>query len=793
MKVMVGGCRRGFVIATRLSALLLVAGAVEAPAVARDRHDFHIQAGRLSDAIVALGVQGGISIGLSDPMAQMIPVSSVSGRLSVDAALRRLLAGTGLRAVRIDDRTYMIAADRPKPAPSPPAQAPVATGQDIIVTASKRETRVRDFPGSVALLDATAQGLNANGRNGTQSIVNAIPTLASTHLGPGRNKLIIRGIADSSFTGPTQAIVGQYLGDIRLNYNAPDPDLNLYDMASVEVLEGPQGTLYGAGSLGGIVRIVPNPVDLSATSATIAAGLGAIDGGGPSNDLAAMINLPVSRDAVGIRAVAYRSIDGGYITDAQRGLNHVNRSKTQGLRVSGRADLGDGWMVDVGGMTQDINNADSQYAERGLPRYTRRSALAQTFDNDYRLGQVVVRKKWDHLTLLSASGLVQHDVDERFDATAPSQVPPQLFHQNSHIMLFSNENRLSSQRADGTGWLLGTSLIANSERLTRDLGDEAAPMRIAGVRNAVTQGAVYGELSIGLGSKVIVTGGGRLAYSRLSGQLVDADNETDDGAEPSRTEIEILPSAAISWRPWSGVTTFLRYQEGFRPGGLSVGAGTGGVVSQRFQGDSIATFEAGARFHDPSRDRFAASVSLTFAHWEHIQADLVDNAGLPFTANIGNGRIFGFEANASWAVLSGLRVEGGLFLNDSELTNPDPGFEDSVHAELPNVARIGGRAALFYQRALWSDWSLSARASMRYFGHSRLGIADLDFEQGNYAETAFSARIGTDRFGVTADVTNLLNTAKNRFSLGNPFGVMDGRQITPQQPRTIRIGFDAKF
>jgi outer membrane receptor protein involved in Fe transport len=72
--------------------------------------------------------------------------------------------------------------------------------------------------------------------------------LFSTQLGPGRNKLFIRGVADSSFTGPTQATVGQYLGDVRLNYNAPDPDLNLYDIARVEVVEGPQGTLYGAGS-----------------------------------------------------------------------------------------------------------------------------------------------------------------------------------------------------------------------------------------------------------------------------------------------------------------------------------------------------------------------------------------------------------------------------------------------------------------------------------------------------------------------------------------------------------------
>ena len=69
----------------------------------------------------------------------------------------------------------------------------------------------------------------------------------------------------------------------------------------------------------------------------------------------------------------------------------------------------------------------------------------------------------------------------------------------------------------------------------------------------------------------------------------------------------------------------------------------------------------------------------------------------------------------------------------------------------------------------------------------------LDIEQGNYAETALNARLGTQRLGFSIDATNLLNAAKNRFSLGNPFGVMNRQQITPQQPRTIRIGFDAKF
>ena len=92
---------------------------------------------------------------------------------------------------------------------------------------------------------------------------------SSTHLGAGRNKLFIRGIADSSFSGPTQSPVGQYFGDMRTGYSGPDPDLKLVDMQSVEILEGPQGTLYGSGALGGIVLLKPNMPDLGESRARL--------------------------------------------------------------------------------------------------------------------------------------------------------------------------------------------------------------------------------------------------------------------------------------------------------------------------------------------------------------------------------------------------------------------------------------------------------------------------------------------------------------------------------------------
>src|SRR5690606_7870131 len=153
------------------------------------------------------------------------------------------------------ERRARVSAARP-----PRASPPAAPAIEIVVVGSKRETPLAEYAGQVEVIDGAE--LAFGGVGGTEQITPRTHTVRSTYLGSGRNKLFIRGIADSSFTGPTQSTVGQYLGDLRLSYNAPDPDLRLSDLARVEVLEGPQGTLYGAGSLGGIVRLVPNEPEM---------------------------------------------------------------------------------------------------------------------------------------------------------------------------------------------------------------------------------------------------------------------------------------------------------------------------------------------------------------------------------------------------------------------------------------------------------------------------------------------------------------------------------------------------
>jgi iron complex outermembrane receptor protein len=450
----------------------------------------------------------------------------------------------------------------------------------------------------------------------------------------------------------------------------------------------------------------------------------------------------------------------------------------------------DGWMIEAGGVLQNINSRDSQYAERGLARLTRASAVPQPFDNDYLLGEVTVTKAWDgDLRLTSASSIVRHQVSAQSDAT-PTGGSARVFEQDNDILLASNETRLARTGADGTGWLIGATVVSDTERLTRGLGSPGALTRITGVRNAITDLALYSELTLSLGPRLQLTGGGRLAYARLAGEGLDVARHS--GAETTRTEVEVLPSLGLTWAPAERLVVFARYQEGFRPGGLSVGGAASAV--QRFQGDSIGTIEAGLRFGRPGRDRWSAATTLSYGHWEHIQADLVGSNGLPFSANIGTGRLLGMEASGAWRAFAGLTLQAALFLNDSRLDHPAAGFENARKADLPNIGDLGGRVGADYAVALGNAFDLTLGGSARYVGRSTLGVGPLlDIPQGRYVDTTLTSRVSRGPIGVSVNATNLFDAAGNRFSLGNPFGVTERRQITPLRPRSVSLGVDMRF
>jgi outer membrane receptor protein involved in Fe transport len=766
------------------------------PAAAQDVA-FDIPAGRLSDALVSLGQQASITIGASDPALATVRSRRVRGRMTVGEALSRLLAGTGYQFAFVAPRTVRVtrsassgAAPRRVIRPAPPLPPPPET--EIVVTGSKQQTPLEDFAGTVRMVDIGSTDVGRFGIRGTEGLVARLPMLASTNLGRGRNKVFIRGIADSSFNGSSQALVGQYLGDVRLSYNAPDPDLQLYDLKRVEVLEGPQGTLYGAGSLGGILRLVPNSPDPSNASAAFSGGVLATQHGEFGGDLSAMANLPIERERLTLRAVVYGATDGGYIDDLGRGEHDVNHVGVLGGRATLLWTPGDEWQVELTGLTQFIAARDGQYAERGLPPLARRSSLAQPFANDYQLGALTVRKRMGSMELISTTSLVRHDLETQFDATEPvAGAPPRLFAEDVGLTLFTNETRLSRPNSDGAGWVLGFALLDNAGEVHRRIGPPAAMLPIANARNETTEAAVFGQASIPINDRLTATLGGRLSIARSDGQVLDTD---EDGDEPARTDFQVSPTAALSWRAGADVLLYTRYQNGSRVGGLAVFATESGTAAERYESDSLTSVEAGIRLGNSETGPISLNAALSYGWWSDIQADLIDEHGLPYTTNLGDGRISGIELEASWQVTPSLRLDAAAFLNGSSLTDPAPAFAAAEETDLPNIAAAGGRIGANFRTELAEGAVLSVDGAINYVGSSQLGIgAPLDVRQGDYFDSQIGARVDLGGLGISVDVDNLFDVRGNRFAFGNPFGLETRNQLTPLRPRTARIGIDVAF
>ena len=753
--------------------------------------NFDISPGRLGDVAAALGVQAGMTITVTEPDVANQHSAGVKGDLSLRDALQRVLRGTRAEAVFYDGTLVRIVRQRmPEPTamPAPPVSE---QPEEVIVTASKQSILLDTYPGSVKVLPLAPGWVADNAASGTNAIAHLLPTIGSTNLGPGRDKLFIRGLADSSFSGPTQATVGEYLGDIRLNYNAPDPDLNLYDMNRVEVLVGPQGTLYGAGSLGGVIRFVPNEPAIDEVAVSTAAGLSFDRSGAVGRDGAAMFNVPLIRDRLALRQVVYGTRAGGYIDDRTRGLQDINSLASYGQRSNFLLEHLGRWTLHFGFVLQNINSADAQYTLRDDPPLSRGSVIAQPFRNNYRAAYITARRPVGGAELITTTSSVWHGLNTVFDATGHdgTQVPARFEEQNN-ITLISHETRI----AGGSGaasWVGGLSSLSSRSLLSRTLGPLNAPVRIAGVLNAQEEVALFGQLSHPLTRTLTGTIGGRLTFANSDGSLTGA--SADASQVISRYSARYASTLAFDWHPGGRFSAFVHYQQGDRAGGLAVAPSGSGLQSQKFDADALNMSEIGIRWGHDAYDPVSVRMALFDADWRDMQADLVDTSGLPYTTNIGHGRISGLDADVTWRVSPEFTLSAAVFINDSQLVAPEPQFITTGTQTLPSVARNGGRLfAQWHRGSTLGQWS--AETSVRYVGESRLGVGQfLAIPQGNYAVVDANARLDLGKVTLSLNLENVGDVRANTFAFGNPFGLALRDQMTPLQPRTLRIGFEMRF
>lgn len=273
----------------------------------------------------------------------------VSGELQPEAALSRLLEGTGLRAVSEQVQSFVLVPDSAaktelaaqarhalriaKHESVGPADAAPDSLVTVVVTANKRSQRLQDTP--LALTALTAHTLSDMGAENFEDYARSIPGVSFVDNGPSHKKIVIRGIS-TDIAPESNAATALYFDDVPLTSSGGNPEVALVDMQRVEVLRGPQGTLYGDAAMGGTVRLIAAKPDMAQLLLRGETSVSATDHGGANWGLRGVVNLPVAEHQLAIRLVGYSRRNAGFIRNETLGTDDVNDETTSGGRFATR-------------------------------------------------------------------------------------------------------------------------------------------------------------------------------------------------------------------------------------------------------------------------------------------------------------------------------------------------------------------------------------------------------------------------------------------------------------------------
>jgi len=224
---------------------------------------------------------------------------------------------------------------------------------EVTVTATKREMSLQDIPHSIDVL--SGDDMAKMGARDMDAVVKALPSMNLTATQPGRNSLVIRGISSGAFEYRTDSQVALYLDEQPMTTNSQQVGIRVIDMARVEHLPGPQGTLFGSSSQTGTIRYITNKPNHNGVSGQLEGRYGTTKGGDDSYDINGHLNLPLIDDTLALRLVGYTSLDGGYVDNvfgesfsgnydnADLVGEDINEYTTSGGRIAFLWNMGDSW------------------------------------------------------------------------------------------------------------------------------------------------------------------------------------------------------------------------------------------------------------------------------------------------------------------------------------------------------------------------------------------------------------------------------------------------------------------
>jgi iron complex outermembrane receptor protein len=810
-----------------VSALLLMLAPlfVAGSASAERLHHFEIPSKPVGEALIDFAIEADISLGGSVRCSGSS--GAVVGDFTVESGLIRLLAGGDCRFVMTaPDTVRIVAAQGPRPAPAAKVHAPVSpsvarvsapqagsvTLPELIVTATRRPSVVSRLADSVSVVGADV--IREAGATDANDLSAQLAGVTTTNLGPGRDKILLRGLSDGVFTGRTESTVGIYLNDTPITFNAPDPDLRLVDVKSVEVLRGPQGFLYGGGSLSGIYRIVTQDPQINRLSESTLVGASLTEAGSPSGEGEAVVNLPLIRDAAALRLVAYDEYDGGYIDNITARKSNFDATTRAGGRAALRLLTNSDWTVTLGATFQRIQTNDAQYVDRSLGRAHIANHIDEGSSNNFAQANVTLEHNAAWGDFKSTTAYTRHSF---FSQTDASNALPLFGGPGTRVGAYDEptvidriveDAVLTSPNSGRLQWLAGVFGSASLENTDPDIRANAAPMAPAQLlyleyrTDRLSEVAAYGEASYALAPQWTLETGVRWSDATVSTRSVVLAPPLDrmrpfQGVYGAQS---ISPKIALKYQASDALLLYGLASEGHRAGGFNTGGpigttfgGPGSSLPRRFGSDQLWNLEAGAKvslFDDRLNLRTAAFYDI----WNNIQTDQFLTSGISYTANAGNGRNVGAEAEMAWQVSSSFDLRANALVNSPQLLKGSRNFVFPGHVGLPGVPDVSGGAIAAYHWPIGAHYKASLSAQSQYIGRSLVTFNPLTSPvTKGYTLNQLSAQLEAERWRLAAFLSNPTNSHDNTFSYGNPFNFQQIAEVTPQRPLTVRVTLGVDF
>lgn len=740
----------------------------------------------------------------------------LAGRYDLRDALDRILAGAPCRYSVADPRIIRVSA-APKAAP-PPVEPPAAQPglvAELVVTATKRPASLQRLAAGASAV--SREQLAITGSADVGQTIAQVASVASTNLGPGRDKLLIRGLSDGAFTGRARSTVSTYLDDTPINYNAPDPDLRLVDVDRIEVVRGPQGALYGSGAVAGVYRIVTSRPDLSAHEGGALFEGASTKGGDMSYALEGYLSMPLIQDRAAIRVVGYKDQVGGYLDDINLSEANVDRTRRNGGRLAVAVQATPQWRLDLTATAQKLRSSDAQYVTRvagGRP--TRATNFRESHGNDFGHGAVQVQGDLRWASLTSSTALVRHTFTSQYDATAAAndafRLPPNdpvTYAESARIKMLVEDLVLRSPSGAQVEWLVGVYAAKTREETP------------AGAATASAQGgalalyaedrvdrrqefALYGEMNWRFAPQWTATLGGRRFHSRVrtASDITGVAPTQPRSFEQGRAFEGFSPKIALQREFDNGDLAYALLSEGFRPGGFN----SAGVLKPRddratFKSDKLRNYEVGVKLRRFDQ-RLTVRASAYYDVWRDIQTDQYRPSGLSYTANVGDARIRGLEGEASYEWDFGLTVQANALAQQSSTFNANMAFPNIVAVptarvanELPGVPDVSSGLLLTYERPLAGGFMLRLASEASYVGRSAISFdTGQSVQMDGFLRARLTAEIGARNWRAAVFVSNPQDSADNTFAYGNPFSFgANQRLLTPQRPRAFGARLSATF